>query len=241
MSTLAAQLGCIVLGLTFVALASAELHRRAGVPRRVSALAGGALLTVAVAVAGSVNATAFFRQVRHGGGFTAYLLLVLSLAVVLVLRAEGLSRVQTALVTEPVLFVATMSWLPAARYAAHLRPDAVSQVRSCVLGPSPVDELSRWLVRTDLLPNVALYVPLGVAVALVAQRRRWLAVGCGLATSVLTELWQAVATNRLCAPSDVLANTAGTALGVAVVVLAAGIFRPDRTKAPGSGAVGSRR
>lgn len=237
MSTLAASIGSIALGLTFVALAALELRRRAPVPLGASLVAGGAVLAAAVAAAGPVNETALVRQLRHGGGFTAYLLVVLTVALVPVLRRSGLSRLQAALVTEPVLFVAAMSWVPAGQYAAGLRGDAGSRALTCVLGPSPVDVLSRWLIRTDLLPNVALYIPVGVAIALVAARPRWLAVVAGAGLSALTELWQALATNRLCAPSDLLANTVGTALGVAVV----GVVVVAATALHGDRAAGRRR
>ena len=64
--------------------------------------------------------------------------------------------------------------------------------------------------------NVALFVPLGVLVAVqLSQRRRWLAVAIGAAVSLAIELMQAaLLPERFATGSDVVANTVGAAAGV---------------------------
>jgi glycopeptide antibiotics resistance protein len=86
----------------------------------------------------------------------------------------------------------------------------------------------------ELVANVLLFVPLGVALAARHPRAsRWGIVGVAAAVSVGVEVAQAVMnTGRLADITDVLANTFGAAVGVAVWGAVAGDTRVDRT-APG--------
>lgn len=71
----------------------------------------------------------------------------------------------------------------------------------------------------EFLANVALFAPLGALCALAWPHIRfgWI-VAAGGALSVLIELVQLAMPSRYSTVSDVIANTAGTALGFAVVV-----------------------
>lgn len=101
------------------------------------------------------------------------------------------------------------------------------------LWPTPVDgaasgllqRLEEWLPGSyDVLEstsNVALFVPLGVLVALQLPRRmRWAGVPIGAAVSLGIEMLQAeLLPDRVATPSDVVANTIGTVVGVLLVAL----------------------
>ncbi|GAA6524599.1 hypothetical protein IDVR_03930 [Intrasporangium sp. DVR] len=64
----------------------------------------------------------------------------------------------------------------------------------------------------DVLPNVALYAPLGFGLAALGLGARKLTLLSGL-TAAMVELAQAVVTDRVCAPRDVFANVLGTLFG----------------------------
>ena len=73
----------------------------------------------------------------------------------------------------------------------------------------------------EFLANVALFIPFGVLWMLVAPRLHPLAViGAGFATSALIEVVQLALPSRFSTLSDVIANTLGTTMGVALVMLA---------------------
>lgn len=112
-------------------------------------------------------------------------------------------------------------------------------VAAIVLWPSPPAEddqraLARWLLSAHRagLPewisfgfvegaaNVAMFLPLGFFAALALPRRRWLVIPAAAALSALFELLQAgLLPDRLGDLRDVLANTAGAAIGCWVAVL----------------------
>lgn len=70
--------------------------------------------------------------------------------------------------------------------------------------------------------NVALFVPLAVLLLLLlGRRRRWLVLALAVALTCSIELAQAAwLPTRVSDPRDVVANTAGAALGVALVLAA---------------------
>ncbi|MGC5172930.1 VanZ family protein [Micromonospora sp. DT81.3] len=101
------------------------------------------------------------------------------------------------------------------------------------LYPTPVDRpvsgllqgLDEWMRGSydvlEFTSNVALFVPVGVLVALqLPPRLRWAAVPIGAAVSLGIELLQAaLLPERVATPSDVFANTIGTAVGVLLVAV----------------------
>lgn len=99
------------------------------------------------------------------------------------------------------------------------------------VGSSPVVErLLAWvhdagvpegfdLAALELTANVAMFVPLGLLLASSARvSAPWLAVLAGLALSATVETVQIVLPGRVPTAQDVVANTAGAALGASVVV-----------------------
>lgn len=73
----------------------------------------------------------------------------------------------------------------------------------------------------ERLLNTAMFVPLGATVALLLRTRFWpLAVLAGSALSAAVEYAQAAIPGRVPDPEDVLWNTVGAAIGVAVVTIA---------------------
>jgi len=69
--------------------------------------------------------------------------------------------------------------------------------------------------------NVLLFVPMGVLfVLLLGAWRWWLAVAIGVVATLVIEFVQLFLPERVSDPRDLLANTLGTVLGVALVALA---------------------
>jgi hypothetical protein len=82
------------------------------------------------------------------------------------------------------------------------------------LRPLPGD-LTAWAHAPDGPPNVALFVPLGLCLALLL-RRPLTAVLLAVALSVAVECYQAALTTRVGAFADVVANGLGAFLGAAL-------------------------
>lgn len=75
------------------------------------------------------------------------------------------------------------------------------------------------LVTAEVVANVVMFVPLGLLLATSHRvRRPWLAVAAGLALSAAIETAQIALPGRYPTVQDVVANTAGAALGAAAVV-----------------------
>ena len=73
---------------------------------------------------------------------------------------------------------------------------------------------------TERTLNTLLFVPLGATVALLLRRRLWpLAIFAGFALSTTVEFAQTSIPGRVPDPSDVLWNTVGAAIGVALVAV----------------------
>lgn len=104
------------------------------------------------------------------------------------------------------------------------------------LRPAPEDDetlgaarrVIAWLAQTGLpvtfegveaVANVVMFVPFGVLVALLLRRPWWVVVLLGAATSGLIETVQRWLPTRYPTVQDLVMNTLGTAVGVAVVVL----------------------
>ncbi|PKI90843.1 VanZ family protein [Actinomycetales bacterium SN12] len=103
-----------------------------------------------------------------------------------------------------------------------------------VFWPVPVDSgmharaLVQWIIRTvpgmtydrvEVASNVAMFVPFGAGFALLL-RRRWTVVLFALLTSASIEIAQALLLpSRTPSALDVLANTTGACVGVAMVLV----------------------
>lgn len=107
------------------------------------------------------------------------------------------------------------------------------------LDPSPGDParnpVLQWLLRTvsavpglhwvdyavaEFSANMLLFVPMGVLFTLLLGRFRWwLALAIGGASTLTIEFVQLFLPARVSDPRDLLANTLGTLLGIAIVVV----------------------
>ena len=74
---------------------------------------------------------------------------------------------------------------------------------------------------TEFLANIALFVPFGILVSLLWPRRpAWAVIALGLATSIAIELAQLLfLPHRVSDVRDLVANTLGTAVGVALLLV----------------------
>jgi glycopeptide antibiotics resistance protein len=99
-----------------------------------------------------------------------------------------------------------------------LRPSTTVANDLAPLTQSAVTRLISVHVLIDLAGNVAVFVPLGLAVAIAlgdkpVRRRLLLATLAGAGLSLLIELVQIALPSRVSAVDDWLLNTAGTAIG----------------------------
>lgn len=86
--------------------------------------------------------------------------------------------------------------------------------------PTSMPALDGRKLATDQLPNVALFVPLGIGVAAITRRRtRWW-IALAVVTSVGIESYQAVFTSRTCSTVDVATNALGVLAGWAAHAVA---------------------
>lgn len=90
--------------------------------------------------------------------------------------------------------------------------------------------------RTDLIAenfwNVMLFVPIGCLLAVLFRKHSRYAVITGLLISLGIELYQLIAHKGLFEFDDIIHNTAGTLLGVAICLLVKNISRMIPTRRP---------
>ncbi|MDQ1605844.1 MAG: hypothetical protein QOJ18_211 [Microbacteriaceae bacterium] len=96
-------------------------------------------------------------------------------------------------------------------------------------------DATRWINYNlvEFSANVAMFVPLGVFFLLLLGRRRaWLAMLLGVVITVGIETAQLFIAGRVSDPRDVLANSAGTLIGVlaALVITAPAARRARRAR-----------
>lgn len=89
-----------------------------------------------------------------------------------------------------------------------------------VLTPSIWFERATWTIGSpwEFAANVAMFVPVGALFALLAGPRRWgWALVWAGAVSFAVELAQIPIADRISDPRDLLANTGGAGIGIAIV------------------------
>ncbi|MFG6446399.1 VanZ family protein [Microbacterium sp. P07] len=105
--------------------------------------------------------------------------------------------------------------------------------------PVPVDSgaagllarIARWLPwathsRLEIGANVVFFVPLGLLLSITLDRSRYLVLPIGLLTTIAIESLQAeLLDQRTASITDILANTAGTCVGMLIAAL---FTRPRR-------------
>lgn len=183
---------------------------------------------VAIAGHGSRNLIRFFGSDPR----VVLAVLVVALAVLLGFRTAGSTWVRGLWFGGCVLLIGWTT-LPSQSGPPSLTPYPRGALLACL------DDRDHWLppglsqvapsqLVSEVLPNVALFVPLGVGLLLLLadrdrrplRRPRSLAVLVlvPMLTSCAIETYQALFTTRVCAPLDVMANTLGGVLGGLLLV-----------------------
>ncbi|MFD4421451.1 VanZ family protein [Agromyces sp. NPDC058484] len=101
------------------------------------------------------------------------------------------------------------------------------QLEGGILNPDAWTAPATWTTGylSEMVFNVAIFVPVGLLAALLIPRRRWpLALLAGLAFTTFIELVQVPEPDRVSDPRDLVMNTGGAVLGV-LLVLAARMVR----------------
>lgn len=118
------------------------------------------------------------------------------------------------------------------------------------LGPQPLDANGRGLLHriirfisgdntldwityalVEFTANIVLFVPVGALfVLMLGWRRWWLAVLLGVALTVSIEAAQLVLPDRVTDPRDVVSNSIGSTIGVAIVLVVTAVMAKRATR-----------
>jgi glycopeptide antibiotics resistance protein len=117
---------------------------------------------------------------------------------------------------------------------------ATHQIGGGILSPAAWTSSVTWTTGylSEMVFNVALFVPVGMLAALLIRRRLWpLALAAGFSFTTLIELLQLLSVDRISDPRDLVMNTAGTVVGVFLVLVArmvrrAGAVAASELRAP---------
>jgi VanZ family protein len=152
----------------------------------------------------------------NGGAVLAAVLLLGLLAVTVAVLAPS-SRVLVGATGLSLAAVLGVTVVPSGGWRQFaLAPAALDSI-AANLRPRPGD-LTAWAHAADGPPNVALFVPLGLSLALLLHRPLVAAV-LATALSLLVECYQASLTTRVGSFADVVANALGALLGASVATL----------------------
>lgn len=126
---------------------------------------------------------------------------------------RGGIRVLAALIAIAAVAALTLAprWIVAPARGAFMR-----------LMDAATEPLLLWIPygEAERVLNTIMFVPLGVTIALLLTRRAWpLAILAGFALSAAVEYAQASIPGRVPDPEDIVWNTVGAAVGVALVTL----------------------
>ena len=170
---------------------------------------------------GEIAALRALRASLDAGGFLA-VVVVATVAVVLVLRllrARG-GRAGSALASVIAVIALAVSLAGIAELTLFGREGLGAQQR---LELDPIIGAWGWagIAWRPVIDNVTLFVPLGASLAAVWCRRGWpVLLAAAAIVSVGVEVFQwAFPTGRIANSADVLANTAGAALGITLARL----------------------
>ena len=144
--------------------------------------------------------------------------------------AARLGWARAFLLAQALTLVGAATWVPRTIPPTWDSPN-VAQLIWCFSTESHWGTFGRVGVFTDVVPNILLYVPVGIALGL-ACRRWWNAALLTATLTVATESYQALFTDRDCAGNDILSNAAGGLLGVLVAALLLTLRRRRRRPPP---------
>ena len=198
-------------------------------PHSLAYLLPAAVVGIAVGV--GTDATTYLWRWVGLDVAVPIVVVVLGLVTVAVGRRCGLSWVHALWLGGALVLIGVVT-LPSMLGAPRLLDDGGARLHTCLTTRSrwfPTGEYwdgGTTVVVVQAVANVALFMPLGMGVALLRARPRWLlALAPPLLTSVAIETFQALFTARVCAPNDVMCNTLGGLLGFGVCGLALGVAR----------------
>jgi glycopeptide antibiotics resistance protein len=125
-----------------------------------------------------------------------------------------------------LVYLLAVGWLTLGPQPADAGPDGFVRQILAVLRQSA---LTSWLSYdgVEFTANVVMFVPMGVLFTLLfGLRRWWLALVIGIAATCLIEGAQVFIPTRVSDVRDLVANTLGTLLGIAIVAASALVRRP---------------
>ncbi|MGN8026970.1 VanZ family protein [Microbacterium sp. 22242] len=89
------------------------------------------------------------------------------------------------------------------------------------------------LPRVEFAANIAMFVPLGMFLAVLLPRRRYLVAPIGFVTTIMIESVQGLfLSSRSATVADVLANTTGACLGLLIIEIVEAVRRRKRPSSP---------
>ncbi|WP_223626575.1 VanZ family protein [Microbacterium sp. EST19A] len=148
-----------------------------------------------------------------------------------IVRAGTGAVVARVLLVGYLLFVGFTVWLPA---TVSAKVTGLVGIIATWVSDAGIASYARSAFVLEILANVALFVPIGLLLALAWPRLRlWQTVLIGALMSVLIETVQGLMPSRFPTLSDVIANTTGTLIGaliVAFILYLAGVGRPTTTR-----------
>lgn len=145
-------------------------------------------------------------------------------------RARTGALVARALLVGYLLFVGFTVWLPA---TVSAKVTGLVGIVARWVADAGIASYTRSAFVLEILANVALFVPIGVLLALAWPRLRiWQTVLVGALMSVLIETVQGVMPSRFPSLSDVMANTLGTLIGAAIIAVILSLAGVERPPAP---------
>lgn len=128
-----------------------------------------------------------------------------------------------------LLFVGFTVWLPA---SVSAKVTGLVGVMAAWVSDAGIASYERSAVVLEILANVALFVPVGLLLALALPRLRlWQVVLCGGLMSVVIEAVQGLMPSRVPALSDIIANTSGTLIGAVLALVLLQLVAGDRPAA----------
>lgn len=128
-----------------------------------------------------------------------------------------------------LLFVGFTVWLPA---SVSAKVTGLVGVMAAWVSDAGIASYERSAVVLEILANVALFVPVGLLLALALPRLRlWQVVLCGGLMSVVIEAVQGLMPSRVPALSDIIANTSGTLIGAVLALVLIRLVAGDRPAA----------
>ena len=170
---------------------------------------------------GEIAALRALRTTLDATGFLVVVTLAVAavLLVIRVLRARG-GRIGVVLATIVALVLLGVSLAGIAELTLFGREGLGAEQR---LELHPLLGARGWsgIAWRPVIDNVTLFVPFGASLVALWCRRRWpVLLGVAVVTSVGVEVFQwAFPTGRIANSADVIANTAGAALGIVLARL----------------------